>query len=143
MARKRMMAVLATGLVGAGIVISPSVATAADIGDGKLGCNVGEFCYGRDDVNTQTQSAHLYQKHFWYGGNDDNLTFTNISSGVANGGGVRDQADMARNRDTACDFWVVDDRGILADDYNIIPRDSLWYFFTSAVDDENDRRERC
>lgn len=120
---------------GGGLFLAP--AASADSGDGNLACNGGEICFSRDSTNT------TYQKHFWYAGNHDGYTFTNVTNGAGGQGGLRDGADQVRNRDTACSVKVVDDRGIWPDDYHVISNSGSWTRLKDDTRNQNDRHERC
>jgi transposase len=121
----------AGGFVGAGVTIAN-----ADSGDGNLACNGGEICFARDD------GSYTYQKHFYYGASHDNYVFTNVTTGSADGGYLKNNADQIRNRDSSCDVKVVDDRGIYPDDVFTAVNDGNWKTISGEVDNENDRHER-
>jgi transposase len=113
-----------------------AVASAADNGDGYLACNAGEICFAKDDGST------TYQKHFFWGADHANYTFVNTSSGAATAFLLKDNADQVRNRDSSCAVRVIDDRGIIPDDWQDIPNNGNWTTLISSVDNENDRHER-
>lgn len=117
-------------------VFGATAASAADSGDGYLACNSGEICFGSADGNT------TYQKHFFWGADHANYFFTNVNTGVQSTTPLKDNADQVRNRDSACAVRVIDDRGILPDDWQDIPNNGNWTTLITTVDNENDRHER-
>lgn len=116
--------------------LGTTTAALADSGDNQLACNSGEFCYSYD-------ASFTYQKHFYYSGSDSNYTFVNIRNGAGTNLPVRDNAYAAKNRDTSCNFKVVDDRGFYPDDYQTIYRGNNWNTLIESVRNQNDRHERC
>lgn len=122
-------------LVGSGLALAPGAF--ADSGDGSLACNGGEICFSRDLTNT------TYQKHFFFAGDHDGYSFTNVTNGAGGQGPLKDGADQVRNRDSSCSIKVVDDRGILPDDYQVVANNGAWTVLNTDVRNQNDRHERC
>src|SRR5690349_14106160 len=114
--RRSMIAVAAT----AGLIAGGAVMATADSGDGSLACNVGEICFSRDPGNT------TYQKHFWYSGNHDGYTFTNVNNGAGGQGPLRDNARQVRNRDTSCAVKVTNVRTLQPDQNQTIANNGVW-----------------
>lgn len=127
---------LAILCVSTAALLGPISIAAADSGDGRRSCNLGEICFSKD------YPASSWQKHFWYAGDHQGYYWFNVSTG-ASGTAVRNSASAIKNRDTVCRVKVVNDRNVLPDGVEIYsPNDTTWRYL-SSVNDANDRHERC
>ena len=93
-------------------------------------CTTGEICFYKNDNagGAVYETISRSQSH-------SNLKF---SDGTA----VKNNVDSVKNRDTSCNIKVVDDRGVLPDDWQTIVNDSKSHNLMSSVSNQNDRHEK-
>jgi hypothetical protein len=131
--------ILAASVVGCTAFLA-GPAQAADIGDGKLGCNRFEICFNRDSGNRN------YQKHFFYASSHDGFVFTDVRNGKATSSRLRDNAWSVANRDGSCSVKIVDVISLRPDDVHVVrhtPSSLVWVKLNDGVRNQNDRHERC
>jgi hypothetical protein len=129
---------LATTAAAVATLFAGAGTASADNGDGNPACNRGEICYSRDFP------ASRYQKHYWYVANHGGDTWVNVDTRQTTSREVRNDASALSNRDTLCDVKVINDRGVLPDDYVIVPNrpGENYFVYLGRINDANDRHER-
>lgn len=118
--------IAATSVLGAGTA-------QADNGDGKPGCARGEICFWYD-------TGTWIQKQFWNTGNHGGNMFVDGNGRITNQP-VQDNARDITNRDTACKVVVINYQDGV-DQRIRFPNDGVRRFL-GAVNNRNDRHERC
>lgn len=127
--------IVCSSMLATSIVAVPNMAT-ADNGDNTPSCVANEICLSKD-------AGTPWQKHFWWGAEHGGYYWVNVTTGVG-GTTVVNSASVVKNRDSACSIKIIDDRGILPDNYQVFAAAiNTWYPLNSALNNQNDRHERC